>query len=270
MAGVSSRGSAICNLAAGPGMTMPAKLSSAVCILQRLRCHACLLVAGLVLALSVVGCDFFHNEFDVAVGNRTSNPVSIFANGGKLGDVGSNSTATFSVEETPIPNTSVDSAASPTAPRPMARVTFSVQDMTTGVLSAGVATTLVKDVTTYVEVAPCTAIDTERAPPCVSVSTVAPVSSGTTPSPGQTCTFSLSSSSQSFAATGGTGNVSVNTPTSCAWSATSSDPWLIVVGTASGSGNGVVEFRVTANTTTQARTASLSIGGQKFTVNQTP
>jgi hypothetical protein len=67
---------------------------------------------------------------------------------------------------------------------------------------------------------------------------------------------------------GGIGTVSVNTSNGCTWSATSSDAWLIVVNGASGTGNGVVEFRVTANATTQARTATLSIGGQTFTVNQ--
>jgi len=250
-------------------MTTPAKPSSAACVLQRLRLSACLLVAGLALALPLAGCDFFHNEFDVAVGNRTANPISIFANGGKIGDLGSNSTGSFSLKENPIPRTTVDSAANTTAPTVMAQVTFSVQDMTTGVLSAGVATILVREVTTYVEVAPCTTRD-EPAPPCVSVSSVAPASGGTTPSGGQTCTLTLSNSSQSFDATGGTGNVSVNTSSNCTWTATSSDPFLIVVSGAAGSGNGVVEFRVTPNTTTQARTASLSIGSQKFIVNQTP
>ena len=251
-------------------MTTPAKPSSAACVLQRLRLSACLLVAELALALPLAGCDFFHNEFDVAVGNRTANPISIFANGGKIGDLGSNSTGSFSLKENPIPRTTVDSAANTTAPTVMAQVTFSVQDMTTGVLSAGVATILVREVTTYVEVAPCTTRD-EPAPPCVSVSSVAPASSGTTPTPpGQTCTFSLSSSSQSFDALGGTGNVSVNTSSNCTWTATSSDPFLIVVSGAAGTGNGVVEFRVTANSTTQARTASLLIGGQKFIVTQTP
>jgi Viral BACON domain len=196
-------------------------------------------------------------------------PVSIFSNGGKIGDVGSNSTATFTVEETPISRTTIDSAGSPTAPRPIAQVTFSVQDMTTGVLSAGVATTLVKDITTYVDVAPCTMRDTGPAPPCLSVSSTVPVSSGTTAPQGQTCTFSLSGSSQSFDGMGGTGNVSVNTSSACMWSATSSDAWLTVVSGASGTGNGVVEFRVAANITGLARTASLSIGGQTFTVNQT-
>jgi len=250
-------------------MTTPAKPSNTACVLRRLRFNARLLVAGLALTVLLAGCDFFHDEFDVAVGNRTANRVSIFANGGKIGDLDSNSTGSFSLKENPIPRTTVDSTANPTAPRPMAQVTFSVQDMTTGVLSAGVVTILVKEVTTYVEVAPCTRVDIGPATPCVSVSSVAPVSGGTTPSPGQTCTFSLSSSSQSFDALGGTGNVSVNTASGCAWSATSSESWLTVVSGSSGTGAGVVAFRVAPNTTGHARAASLSIGGHTLTVNPT-
>jgi len=255
-------------------MTTPAKASSAAYVLQRLRFRACLLAAGLALAVPLVGCDLFHSDFDIAVGNRTANPVSIFSNGGKIGDVGSNLTATFTVEETPIGRTTIDSTGSPASPGPIvAQVTFSAQDMTTGALSAGVAATLVKDVTTYVDVAPCIAlslIDAGSAPPCLSVSSGSvSVSSGTTGSQGQVCTFSLSGSGQSFSAPGGTGNVSVNTSSGCAWSATSSESWLTVVSGASGTGTGVVVYLVAANITGQARAASLSIGGQTFTVNQT-
>ena len=259
----------------GPSMTTPAKPSSAAYVLQRLRFRACLLAAGLALAVPLVGCDLFHSDFDVAVGNRTASPVSFFVNGGKIGDVGSNLTATFTVEETPMGRTTIDSSGSPTSPGPIvAQVTFSARDMTTGVLSAGVAATLLKDVTTYVDVAPCVLIgaltDAGSAPPCLSVASESvSASNGTTGSQGQACTFSLSGSSQSFTAAGGTGNVTVTTSSGCSWSATSSESWLTVVSGASGTGSGVVGFLVAANTTGQARAASLTIGGQTLTVNQT-
>jgi Viral BACON domain len=253
-------------------MTTPAKVSSAAYVLQRLRFRACLLAAGLVLAVPLFGCGLFHSDFDIAVGNRMANTVSIFSNGGKIGDVGSNSTATFTVEETPIGHT-IDSTGSPTSPAATAQVTLSAQDMTTGRLSAGLAATLVKHTTTYVDVTPCVAlslIDAGSAPPCLSVSSGnVSVSGGTTGSQGQVCTFSLSESSQSFTATGGSGNVTVTTSSDCAWSATSSESWLTVVSGASGTGAGVVMFRVAANATGLARAASLSIGGRTFTVNQT-
>jgi hypothetical protein len=240
--------------------------SSAAAVLQRLRLSTGLLASGLALALSLAACDLFHSDFDIAVGNRTANTVSIFANGKKIGEVGSNLTTPFTVEESRTGETTIDTAGSPTAPIPVAQVTFAAQDMTTGALSAGVAAALVKDVTTYVDVTPCVLvglISGGSAPPCVSVSSVATGSQA----PG--CTVSLSGSDQSFGATGGTGNVSVNTSTGCAWSATSSASWLTIVGAASGTGTGVVRYQVAPNSTGQARTAFLSIGGQTLTVNQT-
>ena len=259
-------GSAVCMDTADPDMDAPAKPSSAAYVLQRLRFGTCLLAAGLALAGPLAGCDLFHSDFDIAVGNRTGSTVSIFANGGKIGEVGSNLTASLTVEESPTGRTTIDSAGSPTSPIPVAQVTFSAQDMTTGVLSAGVAATLVKNVTTYVDVAPCAVsvlIGRESVPPCVSVSSAPTVSQG------PVCTFSLSGSGQSFDVTGGTGNVRVNTSSDCAWSATSSDSWLIVVNGASGTGPGTIVFQVAGNTTGRARSGTLSIGGETFTVNQT-
>jgi len=253
-------------------MTTRAKASSAAYVLMRLRFRACLIAAGLALAVPLAGCGLFHSDFDIAVGNRTANPVSFFSNGGKLGDVGSNQTATFTVEETPIGHTAIDSTGTATSPAATAQVTLSAQDMTTGRLSAGLAATLVKDVTTYVDVTPCVAaslIDAGSAAPCLSVASASVPASSGTGSQGQACTFSLSESGQSFTVTGGTGNVTVTTSSGCAWTATSSESWLTVVSGASGTGAGVVMFRVAANTSGMARAASLSIGGQTFTVNQT-
>src|SRR5215510_15801539 len=182
MAGVAGRRVYCLHPCGRPSMTTPAKVSSAAYVLQRLRFRACLIAAGLALAVPLAGCGLFHSDFDIAVGNRTANPVSFFSNGGKLGDVGSNQTATFTVEETPIGHTAVDSTGTATSPAATAQVTLSAQDMTTGRLSAGLAATLVKDVTTYVDVTPCVAaslIDAGSAPPCLSVAS-ASASSGTT------------------------------------------------------------------------------------------
>jgi hypothetical protein len=242
-------------------MTTPAKPPSAFYALRRLRFRTCLLAAGLALAVPLAACGMFHSDFDIAVGNRTANTVSVFANGEKIGELGSNLTTSFTLEESPTGHTTIDSTGGPTSPIPVAQVTFSVQDMTTGVLSAGVAASLVKGVTAYFDVAPCVLIGGGSAPPCVSVS-------GATIGSQPVCTFSLSVSDRSFDATGGTGNVSVNTSSACAWSATSNASWLTVVSGASGTGTGVVVFQVAANTTGQARTATLTIGGQTFTINQ--
>ena len=122
-------GSAICN-GAGRGMTTSVTPSSTAHVVPRRGFIRCLLAAVLTLALA--GCGLFHSDFPVAVGNRMANTVSVFANGQKIGDVGSNLTATFAVEESLSGST-----ANPASPAPVAQVTFSAQDMTTGALSAG-------------------------------------------------------------------------------------------------------------------------------------
>jgi hypothetical protein len=193
------------------------------------RVHPCLLACGLTIAVSVAGCGLFHTDFDIAVGNRTANTVSVFVNGGKIGELGSNQTAAFTVEEPETGRTAVDSAGNPTSPIPVAVVTLAAQDMTTGVLSAGTSATLVKYVTTYVDVAPCGLLGDRSSTPCVSVSSV-PI-----PPPTPACAFSLSTTRQSFDAAGGTGTVDVNTSSGCAWTATSSERWLTVTSGASGS-----------------------------------
>jgi hypothetical protein len=219
-----------------------------------------LLAAVLTLA-PLAGCGLFHSDFSIAVGNRMANTVSVFANGQQVGEVGSNLTATFALEQSVS-----GSAVNQGSPTPVAQVTFSARDMTTGVLSAGASATLLKDVTTYVDVAPCVATGGGLASPCVSVSNTA--NGATTGSPVPICTFSLSQSNQSIDTTGGTGSVTVNTSNGCAWSATSNANWVVVVSGASGTGTGVVVYQVAANTTGQPRSTSLSIAGQTLVINQ--
>jgi hypothetical protein len=81
------------------------------------------------------------------------------------------------------------------------------------------------------------------------------------------CSYSLGSSGQAVAASGGSGTVNVTSLTGCAWSATSDAAWLSVTPNG-GSGVGTVTFTAAANTATAARTGTLTIGGQTFTVTQ--
>jgi hypothetical protein len=80
------------------------------------------------------------------------------------------------------------------------------------------------------------------------------------------CTYTLSSTAQSVAATGGSGTVGVSSGTGCAWAAVSGATWVSVA-PASGTGNGTVSYTVAANTGA-ARSATLTIGGKAFTVSQ--
>jgi len=222
-----------------------------------------LLAAGLAIAVLLAGCHLFSNDFQVAVGNRTPGPVTIFANGEQIGQVGSNQTATFTLDLSTTGKATVDAIGSPIAPAPTAQATFTARDNATGILSAGAATTLIHDVTAYVDVAPCILIGgSSTGLICVSV---ANASSGSSQA---ACSFSLSPTNQSFDAAGGTGNVSVQTSSGCSWSATTNVTWISVTTGASGTGNGTVVYQVQPNVTGQARSGSLTIAGQTFTVSQ--
>ena len=82
------------------------------------------------------------------------------------------------------------------------------------------------------------------------------------------CSFSLSPASQSYSSSGGAGSVSVSAGSTCSWTAVSGASWLTVTAGSSGAGPGTVSFAVAANTGSSSRTATLTIGGQAFTVTQ--
>ena len=83
-----------------------------------------------------------------------------------------------------------------------------------------------------------------------------------------TCAASLNPISQSATSSGGPGApIAVTIASGCAWTATSNASWLSVTSGASGSGNGTVHFSVAASTG-PARTGTLTIAGQTFTVSQ--
>jgi len=83
---------------------------------------------------------------------------------------------------------------------------------------------------------------------------------------GDTCTYSLGATGQQFAASGGSGSFTVTTSsTNCAWTAASGVSWVTTSG--SGSGSGTVSFSVAANTG-NARSGSITVGGQTFSVTQ--
>jgi hypothetical protein len=102
----------------------------------------------------------------------------------------------------------------------------------------------------------------------VSGQSVAVTQGGATPVPVPSCTFTLSSTSESVDASGGTISVSVTTQDSCKWTAAGNVGWLSVVAGASGTGSGIVQFSVAPNTETSPRTGTLRIAGQVLTVTQ--
>jgi len=103
-----------------------------------------------------------------------------------------------------------------------------------------------------------------------------PVRSGTATIAGHTvtvnqdtgCTFAIAPSSQDVAQAGGSGTVTVTASAGCTWTASSNVPWITLTAGATGSGGGSVQFSIAANTTGALRTATITIAGQVFTVNQ--
>jgi Glucose / Sorbosone dehydrogenase/Viral BACON domain/Putative binding domain, N-terminal len=84
------------------------------------------------------------------------------------------------------------------------------------------------------------------------------------------CVFSIAPTKASYGRGGGGGSVAVTAGVGCAWTAVSNATWITIVGGASGSGNGTVNYSVAANTAPRAkrRSGTVSIAGKTFTVAQ--
>jgi len=84
---------------------------------------------------------------------------------------------------------------------------------------------------------------------------------------GVTCAGTISPTSASYSAVGGTGSVTVPAPGGCSWTAASNDSWITITSGGGGTGNGTVNYSVAANPGTP-RTGTMFIAGQIFTVTQ--
>src|ERR1041384_6811252 len=81
------------------------------------------------------------------------------------------------------------------------------------------------------------------------------------------CSFSLSSTSRTVAASGGAFTVSVTAATGCPWTGVSNVNWITITAGGTGNGNGTVSYSVAANIGIQ-RTGTMTIAGRTFTVTQ--
>lgn len=82
------------------------------------------------------------------------------------------------------------------------------------------------------------------------------------------CAAQINPTNQSIGSGGGAGTpINVTAPAGCAWTATTTDAWINITSGGSGSGPGTVNFTVVANAG-PARTGTISVAGQTFTVNQ--
>lgn len=82
------------------------------------------------------------------------------------------------------------------------------------------------------------------------------------------CTYSVSPSSQSFDSRGGSGNISVTPSSGCSWTAVSNANWIVITSGGSGSSSGTVNYSVAANNDGGSRSGSISIQSQTFAVYQ--
>lgn len=85
---------------------------------------------------------------------------------------------------------------------------------------------------------------------------------------GETCTYAISPTNLNTGANGGSGNtISVMTQAGCTFTASTNSSFITIDSVTNNSGNGTVGFSVAANSGA-ARTGTISIAGQQFTVNQ--
>jgi hypothetical protein len=88
---------------------------------------------------------------------------------------------------------------------------------------------------------------------------------------GSNCSYSISPTSQSFTASGGTGIINVTTTLSCPWTASTNSgswDWIAITSGWSGTGSGPVNYMVLPNYTGTSRSGYLTIAGQTFTITQ--
>jgi hypothetical protein len=86
--------------------------------------------------------------------------------------------------------------------------------------------------------------------------------------PGNTsCTYSISPTSQSFGSGSGSGGVNVTTQNGCQWTVSGNPSW-VTIPAGSGTGSGVVNYSISANTGTQSRQATFTIAGKTFNISQ--
>lgn len=82
------------------------------------------------------------------------------------------------------------------------------------------------------------------------------------------CGARFASSSADVPAEGGTGSVMIDAPAGCVYQPASLASWITIVSGAVGSGSGTVRWAVTANLDSVARTGTIILPGQVFTITQ--
>ena len=81
--------------------------------------------------------------------------------------------------------------------------------------------------------------------------------------------FDVAASNASFSSLSAIGSATLNTVwTNCAWSVVNTNPWVDILSSLTNMGNGTVVYALAANPTTTARSGSILIADQIFTITQ--
>jgi hypothetical protein len=81
------------------------------------------------------------------------------------------------------------------------------------------------------------------------------------------CTYSLSPTTQAVALLGGEFSVLITTQAGCTWNATAENGWIQLTSDATGTGTGILSYRVSL--ALLSRNGGIAISGERLTVNQT-
>ncbi len=83
------------------------------------------------------------------------------------------------------------------------------------------------------------------------------------------CTYTLVPSGGTITAAGGSGSFTVFTGSLCAWTATTTDAFVTIpAASAAGTGSGIVQYSVGSNGGVAARTGTITVNGQSYTITQ--
>lgn len=89
------------------------------------------------------------------------------------------------------------------------------------------------------------------------------------PPPPPPCTYSLSPNNLSFPSGGGNGSATINASAgNCGWTASVNAGWVIITSSSSGNGSGVLNFFTSPNSSTDGRSATLTVAGQNLNISQ--
>src|SRR5205814_2054633 len=86
--------------------------------------------------------------------------------------------------------------------------------------------------------------------------------------PTASCSYTLSPSSTGVGVAGGTGNLLVQAPEGCRWTAVSQELWISLTSSQTGMGTAAVFYSVMANPSANPRTGTIQVEDQSFTITQ--